>query len=72
MRNSYWRYIIMNGMKPKFLDNINLPQSNYTTPNPYQNPVPTKLNLRQLSQYAQAHGKKISELTNDEVEKFRV
>lgn len=50
----------MNGMKPKFLENINLPQTYYATPNPYQNPVPTKLNLRRLSQYAQAQGKKNS------------
>ena len=60
----------MNGMKPKFLQDKIMPQSYYASPNPYENPVPTKLNLRKMSHYAEANGKKISELTQEEVKKF--
>ncbi len=62
----------MNGMKPKFLQDKILPQSYYATPDPYANPAPTNLNLGEMSRYAQTNGKKMSELTWEEVEKFRV
>ena len=70
MRNSYWRYITMNGIKPNFLKDVKVPQSYYTTPDPYSNPVPTKINLLEMSRYADKTGKKLSELTKEEVKKF--
>lgn len=60
----------MNGMKPKFLENVNLPQSYYAPLDPYENPVQTKLNLREMSRYAEENGKKIAELTQEEIKKF--
>ena len=42
----------------------------YATPDPYSNPVPTKINLTEMSRYAQRVGKKLSELTKDEVKMF--
>lgn len=72
MHNSYWRYITMNGIKPNFLKDDKMPQSYYATPDPYSNPVPTKINLLEMSRYARKTGKKLSELTKDEVKKFEI
>lgn len=61
----------MNGMKPKFLEDVILPQSYYEPIDPYKNPIETKVNLQGLSRYAEEKGKKITELTREEIEKFR-
>lgn len=60
----------MNGMKPNFLKDNKLPQSYYASPDPYSNPMPTKLKLAEMSRYAKSVGKKMSELTKEEVKKF--
>ena len=62
----------MNGIKPNFLKDVKVPSSYYTTPDPYSNPVPTKINLLEMSRYADKTGKKLSELTKDEVKKFEI
>ena len=60
----------MSGIKPDFLKEENMSQSYYTKPDPYSNPVPTRINLLEMSRYAQKIGKKLSELTKEEVKKF--
>lgn len=62
----------MSGTKPNFLKDDNLPQSYYATPNPYSHPVSTRINLLEMSRYAQQTGKKLSELTKEEVKKFEI
>lgn len=61
----------MNGTKPNFLKDVKMPRSYYTTPDPYSDPVPTKINLSEMSRYAVERGKKLSELTIEEVKKFK-
>lgn len=62
----------MNGTKPKFLEEAVLEESYYQPADPYQNPKPTKLNLLEMSRYAETQGKKVAELTKEEIEQFRV
>ncbi len=60
----------MNGMQPKFLENRFLPKSYFEQPNPYVNAPSCHVNLLELSRYAKRCGKKLVELTQDEVKKF--
>ena len=60
----------MNGLQPKFLENRFLPKSYFEQPNPYVNAPSCHVNLLELSRYAKRCGKKLVELTQDEVKKF--
>lgn len=62
----------MNGTKPKFLENDTLPSGYYESPNPYLNAPSCNVNLLELSRYAKSCGKKLVELTKEEVEKFSI
>lgn len=66
----------MNGTKtlgrPKFLEGENLPNSYYETPNPYKNAPSCNVNLLELSRYARKMGKKLIELTKEEVQQFAI
>ena len=62
----------MNGMKPKFLDETTLNDFYYSNPNPYENPPACNINLLELSRYAKHAGKKLVELTKEEVQKFLI
>lgn len=62
----------MNGMKPKFMENARLNQSYYEQPNPYVNAPSCHVNLLELSRYAKQCGKKLVELTQEEVKKFSI
>ena len=66
----------MNGTKtlerPKFLEGENLPNSYYETPNPYKNAPSCNVNLLELSRYARKMGKKLLELTKQEVQQFAI
>ncbi len=62
----------MNGTKPKFLENSNPSRSYYETPNPYENAPSCHVNLLELSRYAKKCGKKLVELTQDEVKRFTI
>ncbi|MBS6195793.1 MAG: hypothetical protein KH828_09465 [Clostridiales bacterium] len=61
----------MNGTKPNFI-NGNVKKEYYEKPNPYANPVSCHVNLLELSRYAKKAGKKLVELTKEEVEKFAI
>lgn len=65
----------MNGIdikKPKFLEAEKLPKSYYESPNPYKNAPSCNVNLLELSRYAKKAGKKIIELTREEVQQFAI
>ncbi|MDO5408373.1 MAG: hypothetical protein Q4F28_13755 [Eubacteriales bacterium] len=61
----------MNGMKPEFLKGVNLPKSYFEAPDPYSSVSTGNTNLLELSRYARQTGKKLTELTSDEVRRFR-
>ncbi len=60
----------MNGIRPVFLENVTLAPSYYETPNPYKEPPVCNVNLLELSRYAKKVGKKLVDLTKEEVERF--
>ena len=62
----------MNGMKPRFLENSTLNQTYYEQPNPYVDAPSCHVNLLELSRYARKCGKKLVELTQEEVKKFSI
>ena len=62
----------MNGTKPRFIKNSEVNQSYYEQPNPYVNAPSCHVNLLELSRYAKKCGKKLVELTQEEVKKFSI
>lgn len=62
----------MNGMRPKFLEKETLDASYYEPQNPYVNAPSCHVNLLELSRYAKKCGKKIVELSKEEVLKFSI
>ena len=62
----------MNGTKPRFMKNSEFNQSYYEQPNPYVNAPSCHVNLLELSRYAKKCGKKLVELTQEEVKKFSI
>lgn len=62
----------MNGMKPEFMENQTIAASYYEQPNPYVNAPSCHVNLLELSRYAKQCGKKLVELTQEEVKKFSI
>ena len=62
----------MNGTKPRFMKNSEVNQSYYEQPNPYVNAPSCHVNLLELSRYAKKCGKKLVELTQEEVKKFSI
>jgi hypothetical protein len=64
--------IIMTGMKSKFIENQIPEKSYYEQLNPYVNAPSCHVNLLELSRYARRCGKKLVELTQDEVKQFPI
>ena len=62
----------MNGTKPKFLENVKVPAGYYGKPNPYVNAPSCHVNLLEMSRYAKKNGKKLVELTREEVKQFSI
>ncbi|GFI18739.1 MAG: hypothetical protein HFI43_03370 [Lachnospiraceae bacterium] len=62
----------MNGMKPKFMENSVIASSYYEQPDPYVNAPSCHVNLLELSRYAKQCGKKLVELTQEEVKSFSI
>lgn len=61
----------MNGtLKTKIWDGHQPPNSYYEPINPYKAAQKCPFNLQELSRYARKQGKKIAELTREEVQKF--
>ena len=63
----------MNGkMIPKFMIGVRLPENYYSKVDPYAESPKSTINLLELSRYAKKQGKKIIELTKEEVASFYV
>jgi hypothetical protein len=62
----------MNGTKPRFLENEMVAPDYYEQPNPYVNAPSCHINLLELSRYAKRCGKKLIDLTQDEVKHFSI
>lgn len=57
---------------PRFMEGQSLPEGYNEAPNPYKNPPNSKYNLRAMVNYALRTGKKVPELTVEEVEQFLI
>lgn len=62
----------MSGMKPRFLEDSVIEPGYYKQPNPYVNAPSCHVNLLELSRYAKQCGKKLVELTKEEVQRFSI
>lgn len=60
----------MNEIKPNFLKGSQLNPSYYEQPNPYVNAPSCHVNLLELSRYAKKSGKRLIDLSSEEVNKF--
>lgn len=58
--------------KPNFMENLVISPSYYEQPDPYANAPSCHVNLLELSRYAKQCGKKLVELTQEEVKKFSI
>ena len=55
---------------PKFLEGEPLPPGYLEPPNPYVNPPTRKVDLGALAKYARENGKRLVDLTKEEVAQF--
>lgn len=62
----------MNGMKPEYLRGRKMSMEYYNPPNPYKKAPTCDIDLLELSRYASRAGKKLAELTSDEINWFRI
>lgn len=62
----------MNETKPKFMKNLVIAPSYYEQPDPYVNAPSCQVNLLKLSRYAKQCGKKLVELSQEEVRNFSI
>ena len=62
----------MNETKPKFMGNLLIAPSYYEQPDPYVNAPSCHVNLLELSRYAKQCGKKLVELTQEEMRNFSI
>ena len=66
----------MNGINarplPRFLEGEPLPVGYFDQPNPYVNAPSCHVDLPALARYAKAAGKKLAELTKEEVKRFAI
>lgn len=57
---------------PRFVREGNIPKGYFEKPDPYKDPEPSSINLRDLAAYARKHDKDVRELSCEEVEPFLV
>ena len=62
----------MNGTKPKFMENLVVDPSYYEQPDLYAHAPSCHVNLLELSRYAKRCGKKLTDLTQEEVRNFSI
>ena len=62
----------MNGIRKPAIILADSMEEYMAPPNPYRNPPKSKLNLLELSRYARRVGKKIEELTAEEILQFKI
>ena len=57
---------------PKFLEGEELPSGYFDSPDPYSNPPSSRYNVRAMVNWALKNGKKVTDLTKEEAERFRI
>ena len=62
----------MNGIRKPAVILADSMEEYMAPPNPYKNPPKSKLNLLELARYAERVGKKIEELTAEEILQFKI
>ena len=66
----------MNGTEmirlPRFLEGEPLPDGYYESPNPYESAPSCHIDLPALARYARTVGKKLTDLSKDEVKQFAI
>ena len=62
----------MNGIRKPAVILADSMEEYMAPPNPYKNPPRSKLNLLELSRYARRVGKKIEDLTAEEILQFKI
>lgn len=62
----------MNGTKPRFMKKAKVNPAYYQKPDPYASAPSCHVNLLELSRYAKKHGKKLIELSQEEINKFSI
>jgi len=62
----------MNGMKPRFMEDMVIDQSYYKQPDPYVDAPSCHVDLLGLSRYAKQYGKRLADLTLEEVKSFSI
>ena len=66
----------MNGTEvitlPRFLEGEPLPEGYYDQPDPYVSAPSCHVNLPELAKYAKSAGKKLTDLSREEVRKFEI
>ena len=65
--------MIMSGIgEPKFLQGQKLNKGYYDAPNPYENAPSCHVDLLALTRYAKGQGKRLVELTAEEIAQFKI
>ena len=59
-------------LRPEFMKKAVLSKSYYEPPNPYVNAPSCHVNLLELSKYAREKGKKLADLSKEEVNQFLI
>lgn len=59
-------------LRPEFMKKAVISKGYYETPNPYVNAPSCHVNLLELSRYARKKGKKLADLSQDEVNQFLI
>ena len=57
---------------PKFMEGEELPSGYFDSPDPYSNPPSSRYNVRAMGNWALKNGKKVTDLTKEEAERFRI
>ena len=63
----------MNGIRlPRFLEEDNIPEGYFESPNPYQSAPSCNVDIGALARYARQQHKSVIDLTKEEVKKFAI
>ncbi len=63
---------MLNGNRPRYMEGRELPDTYYDMPDPYREPPKGVVNLLALSKYLAVNGKKVAELSAEEMTQFFV
>ncbi len=72
LRKNFWRSTPMNGIRKPAVILADSMEEYLAMPDPYKNPPKSKLNIFKLGEYAERVGKRIEDLTAEEILQFKV